>query len=158
MASGNFDIGLGRCAEFYYRVKNGDPSTSRFGILLLKVAQADGTLEQHETVAAVTGANTEANFTNYARKTIAAASMAAMPSPDHTNHVWDFFLPNQTWLNAGATTDNALVKAILYYMANSGSADSTFIPCKHYDFVFTTVKPAVSLVFNDGGAWREQPA
>jgi hypothetical protein len=127
MADGVFDISKGAFAE-----KTRDDAT-KFGILLLKVAEADSTLRTRATVAALLAAsNTEANFTNYARKTALTFTL----NVDTTNHKSTITVADQTWTLAGGALNNSLVKLVVFY-EESGS-DSGRIPISFHDFVETT--------------------
>jgi hypothetical protein len=127
MANGVFDIAKGAFAE-----KCRDDAT-KFGILLLKVAEADATLRTRATVAAILSAsNTEANFTNYARKTALTFTL----NVDTTNHWANVTVADQTWTSAGGATNNSLVKLVVFY-EESGS-DAGRIPISFHDFVATT--------------------
>jgi hypothetical protein len=122
-----FNIALGRVAE-----KIADSATV-LGVMLLKVAQADATLRDHDTLAAILGAaNTEADFTSYVRKTGITATLTV----DDTNNWVDADIPNQTWSPAGGATNNTLVKLIVYY--EEAAADATRIPLTAHDFAVTT--------------------
>jgi hypothetical protein len=122
-----FDISKGAFAE-----KARDGSTA-FGVVLLKVVEADATLRTRATLAAVlAAANTEADFTNYARKTGITGTLTV----DTTNHRVDLSIPDQTWTSAGGATNNSLVKFILYYQESA--SDAGRVPIGAFDFVKTT--------------------
>lgn len=153
MADGVFNIAKGRVVEFYNRVKSNDPSTSGFILLLLTVNEADATLQDYDSLSALlAGSNTEAAHTNYARKVMTDAEIAALPSPDDTNNRYDIDLPDQTWTALGA--GSATTKAIICYAPDTGGADSTLIPCCHYDFAVTPDGSDVTLQFNASGFFR----
>ena len=85
------------------------------------------------TVAAILGAsNTEANFTNYARKTAITATLTV----DNTNDRVDLDMPDQTWTTAGGATNNALTCLIVAY--EESAADSGRVPISKHDFAVTT--------------------
>jgi hypothetical protein len=127
MADGVFNIAKGAAHEMIR-----DDAT-KLGILLLKVAEADDTLNNHDTVALMlAGSNTEANFTNYTRKT----PITATPTVDDTNNRVDIDIPDQTWTSAGGATNNSLVKLVVFY--ENSAADSGRVPLTHHDFVVTT--------------------
>lgn len=121
------NISLGRVAE-----KVADDAT-KIGILLLKVVEADSTLRDYDTVAAIlAGSNTEANFTNYARKT----SITGTVTVDDTNNWVDVDVPDQTWTVAGGATNNSIVKLVTFY--EDAAADATRIPLTLHSFDVTT--------------------
>lgn len=127
MADIVFNVAKGSVGEFVR-----DDAT-KFGILLLKVAEADATLKDYDTVAALlAGANTEAGFTNYARKT----ALTATRTVDDTNDRVAVDLPDQTWASAGGALNDALVKLIVFY--EESAADSGRIPVTAHDFTVTT--------------------
>lgn len=121
------DYAKGRWAE-----KAADDAT-KFGVLLLKVAESDSTLRQRQTVAAIlANGSTEANFTNYARKTPLTATL----SVDTTNHREDLTLSDQTWTSAGGATNNTLAKLIVFYEESASDSGRVFVSA--HDFVVTT--------------------
>ena len=127
MADIVFNIAKGAVAEM------ARDDATKFGILLLKVVEADATLIDYDTVAAILGgANTEADFTNYARKTGLTGTLAV----DDTGNVVTVDLADQTWTSAGNGSNNNLVKLIVFY--ENAAADATRIPCTAHDFVATT--------------------
>jgi hypothetical protein len=127
MADIVFNIATGRVAQLIL-----DDAT-KFGILLLKVAEADNTLRDYDTVAAIlAGSNTEADFTNYARKT----GLTATRTVNDTDNRTEADLANQTWSSAGGASNNNLVKAIVFY--ETAAADATRVPISAHDFVATT--------------------
>lgn len=157
MADGVFNQAKGRGVEFYYRVKNNDPSTSVFKIVLLKATglEADDVLNNHDDLAALLAAsNDEADFTNYARKVLTDSNLDAFPAPDDTNNRRDIDLPDQTWTSAGGASNNSLGKALVVYFADTGGADSTAIPVAYYDFVVTTTGIDLVLQFASAGFYR----
>ncbi len=155
MANQPFNIAKGRAVEFYNRVKAADPATAGFIVVLLKVAEADATLIDYDTLALLlAGANTEADFTNYARKTVVAADLVALPAPDDVNDRYDVDMPDLTWTAAGGTLDNTLAKAVICYAPDTGGADSTLVPVAHYDFVATTDGNDLVAVVNAAGFYR----
>lgn len=127
MANGVFNISKGAAAE---KVRD---SASACIVLLLKVNEAEATLIDRATVAAIlAAANTEADFTNYARKT----GLTGAITVDTTNDRVDVDLADQTWTAAGGASNNTLTKAIVAY--EESAADSGRIPLTHHDFATTT--------------------
>lgn len=139
MANGVFNISKGKVNEYMARVDGNDPANSAIIVVLLKVVEADATLRDYDTLAAIlAGSNTEADFTNYARKTITDASITA-PTPDDTNDLQAADIPDQTWTSAGGATNNTLVKLIICYDSDTtGGADSAIVPLTYHDFAITT--------------------
>jgi hypothetical protein len=147
VADGVFNIAKGRVVEFYNRVENNDPSTSALVVVLLKVVEADGTIQDYDTLAALlAGSNTEAAFTGYARKVLTDSDLAALPAPDDTNNRYD-----QTWT---PTTSETMAKLLVCYDADTGGGtDSSIIPLTFHDFVVTT-DSEFTAVINAAGFFR----
>ena len=138
-----FNIAKGR------PVQQGITDATKFGILLLKVAETDATLIDYDTVAAIlAGSNTEANFTNYARKT----GITATVTVDDTNDRTDVDMADQTWTSAGGATNNSLVKLIVYYEVSA--SDAGRVPVSAHDFVATTDGNDLVAVIATAGFYR----
>jgi hypothetical protein len=143
MSNGVFNIAKGAVAE-----KFRDGSGSGL-ILLLKVSQADASLVDHATVAAMlAGGNTEADFTNYARKT----SLTGTITVDNTNDRVDVDIADQTWTSAGGASNNTLTKLVVAYQESA--ADSGRIPLTHHDFALTTDGSDITAQINSAGFFR----
>ena len=140
MANGVMNIAKGRANEFYRRVDGNDPTNSVMVLVLLKVAEADATLEDYDDLSALLGAagNTEADFTNYARKTLDDTDLASITVDDSGNTQYFTFV-DQTWTSAGGATNNTLVKLLVCYDNDStGGTDANIVPISHHDFSATT--------------------
>ncbi|HXF88300.1 MAG TPA: hypothetical protein VNK48_08110 [Xanthobacteraceae bacterium] len=144
MANGVFNIAKGAFVE---KIRDG---ASNLLLLLLKQNEAESTLIDRDTVADIIGAtgNTEADFTNYARKTGITGTITV----DDTNDRVDVDMPDQTWTSAGGTTNNTLTKAIVAYQESA--SDSGRIPLTHHDFAVTTDGSDLTLVVNAAGFAR----
>ena len=143
MADGVFNIAKGAVAE---KVRDG---AANVGVMLLKTAEADATLEDYDTLAAIlAGLNTEADFTNYARKT----GITGTVTVDDTNNRVDVDIPDQTWTSAGGASNNTLVKLIVYY--EDSAADSGRVPLTHHDFAITTNGGDLTAQIATGGFFR----
>jgi len=156
MADGVFNIAKGRIVELYSRVKSNDPANAALVVVLLKTAEADGTLEDYDTLAALLGgANTEADFTNYARKVLSDADLDALPAPDDANNRRDLDLPDQTWVGAGGVSNNTTAKLLVCYDPDTtSSTDANLIPLCYYDFLVTTDGSDVTAQVNAAGFFR----
>lgn len=157
MADSVFNIAKGRTVEFYNRVKSNDPANSAFILVLLKVSESDATLIDYDDLSTLLGAagNTEADFTNYARKTLTDADLDALPAPDDTNNRYDLDLPDQTYTSAGGGTNNSLVKALICYDSDTtGGTDANIVPVSQYDFVATTDGSNLNLEWAAAGFYR----
>lgn len=116
-------------------------------IVLLKVAQADATLRDHDTLTAVlAAANTEADFTNYARKTIANANWSITIDDSGEDASADF--ADQTWTAAGGASNNNLVKLLVCI---DGANDTARLPLTLHDFVATTDGNDLTAVVDTAG-------
>ncbi len=157
MADGVFNISKGRGVEFYNRVESNDPANAAFIIVLLKANETEADLVDHDDLSALLGAagNTEADFTNYARKTLTDAELAALPAPDDSNDRYDVDLPDQTWTSAGGATNNTLVKLLVCYDSDTtGGTDANIIPLTHHDFSVTTDGSDLTAQFDAAGFLR----
>lgn len=143
MGDFTFNISKGAVAE---KIRDG---ASAVGILLLKAAEADGTLKDYDTVAAMlAGSNTEADFTNYGRKT----SLTATITVDDVNDRVDVDLPDQTWSSAGGASNNTLTDLVTFY--EESAADSGRIPLTNHDFATTTDGNDLTAQVNASGFFR----
>jgi hypothetical protein len=134
----NLEMVAALMADLVFNIAKGGASEkvrvdpTKGGILLLRVAESDANLKTRATVAAVLANNTEATFTNYARKTGLTATLTV----DNTNNWEQISVPNQTWSSAGGATNNSLVKLVIFY--DAGGTDATRVPLTAHDFVVTT--------------------
>jgi hypothetical protein len=137
------NIAKGRVAEYNNRIDSNDPANSAFIVVLLKTVEADATLKDYDSLGAILAAgggtaNVEANFTNYARKTLTDADTSAT-TPDDTNDRMDIDVADFTWTTAGGATNNTLAKLLICYDPDTTSGtDSNIIPLTAHDFVATT--------------------
>lgn len=143
MADGVFNIAKGAAAE---KIRDG---ATAVGVLLLKANEAEGTLVDRETVAAIlANGSTEADATAYARKTGLTGTLTV----DHTNNRVDADIPDQVWTALGGATNNTITKAIVFYQESA--ADSGRIPLTHHDFPISTDGSDVTLQVNAAGFYR----
>lgn len=124
-------------------------------VVLLKSSglEADNTLRDYDDLAAVlAAANDEADFTNYARKSVTASVTVTV---DDTNNRVDVDMPDQTWTSAGGASNNTLGKlGICYDPDTTGGTDSTVVPLTWHDFVETTTGSDVTAVLAGAGFAR----
>lgn len=142
-ADGVFNIALGRWMHLIGLAAAG---TGALTVVLLRAAQIDGLLREHDTLAdvlAATGTD-EADFTGYARKTVTVGITATVV--DSSNWV-NATIPVQTWNPAGGAVDDALVKLLVCYSPTVGAPDAQVIPLTFHRFTATT----------DGGPLLWQP-
>lgn len=139
-----FNIAKGAVAE---KIRD---SGSACGMLLLKAAEADDTLKDYDALDTLLGAagNTEADFTNYARKT----GLTGTITVDDVNNRVDVDIPDQTWTSAGGASNNTLTDLIVYYQESA--ADSGRIPLTNHDFAATTDGSDLTAQVNASGFFR----
>lgn len=119
-------------------------------VLLLKAVESDDALQDHNDLSALLGAsgNTEADFTNYARKT----GVSETRTQDDTNNRVDIDIPDQTWSSAGNGTNNTLVKLVVG--VQTGSTDADIIPLTAQDFSVTTDGSDLTAQVDSNGFYR----
>lgn len=143
MADGVFNIAKGAVAE---KIRD---SAAAVGMMLLKANESESTLRDRDDLAAIlANGNTEADFTNYARKTGLTGSITV----DDTNDRVDVDVADQTWTAAGGASNNTLTKLIVYYQESA--ADSGRVPLTHHDFAATTDGSDLTAQVNAAGFYR----
>lgn len=154
MADLVFNIAKGRINELQRRVATNDPADSVLVVVLLKTAEADATLEDYETLSALLVNSDEADFTGYGRKVLTDADVP-MPVVDHTANTQSSDIPDQVWISAGGTLDNALAKAVVCYDPAAGTGtDSELVPLSAADFVATTNGNNLTGIMHADGYFR----
>lgn len=137
MADFLFNIAKGRVAEFYNRVKSNDPANSALIIVVIDAnGDTDATMRDRDDLAALVGGTAnEVTNTNYARKVLTDADLAAL-SIDDTNDRIDLDIPDLTWtaVAAGTAWTDILV---CYDPDTTGGTDSAIIPLTCHDFAVT---------------------
>ncbi len=127
MADGIFNRSKGAFAEMIRDIG------SKTIVMLLKVNETEADLVDRDDIAALLGAaNTEAVFTNYARKVDIVETLTV----DDTNNRTDVDIPDQTWTSAGNGANDTLTKLVSAY--ENAAADATRICMSHHDFAVTT--------------------
>lgn len=138
MADFVFNVAKGRVAELYNRVQTNDGANSALIIVAINANGAtDATMKDYDTLATLLAdANVaEVTNTNYARKTLTDADLAAF-SPDDTNDRVDLDIADQTW-NSVAAGDAWTDLVICYDGDTTGGTDSNIIPLTLHDFAAT---------------------
>lgn len=155
MADGVFNIAKGRVNEIHNRVNDNDPTNAALVVVLLQTAEADATLEDYDTLSALlAGSNTEATFTNYARKVLTDTDVSAT-SVDDTNNRQDADIGDQTYSSAGGAANNTLAKLLICYDSDTtGGTDANIVPLTHHDFVITTDGSDIVAQINAAGYFR----
>lgn len=146
MADGHFNIAKGALAEKFR------DSGANGLILLLKANEAEATLIDRDTVALTLAeaGTTEADFTNYARKT----GLTGTVTVDDVNDRVDIDMPDQTWVNAGGAVNNTLTKAAFCY--EDSASDAGRVPGTHQDFAATTDGSSLTIELAAAGFSRHQ--
>lgn len=144
MADFVFNIAKGSVAEMFR-----DAAANGL-MLLLKAAESDPALKDHDDLAALLGAagNTEADFTNYVRKT----GLTGTITVDDTNDRVDVDIPDQTWSAAGGASNNTLTDLIVAY--ENAAADASRVPLTNHDFAVTTTGGDITAQVNASGFYR----
>lgn len=154
---GSFNITKGQVNALHNNVANNSPANSGIVAILLKAAEADATLEDYDDAAALLGAagNDEADFTDgvtpYARKVLTDVDISAT-TVDDTNNIQWADLPDLVWTDAGGTTNNTLVKLVLFYDPDTtAGTDADLLPLTHADFATTTTGTNLTAAFGATG-------
>lgn len=158
MAAGVFNIARGKIAYYASLPAANDALI----VSLFKVAGqvADSAMRDYTTLAAVKAANTEADFTNYARKVITTGIVSpgqGSITPDNTLDQLAIDMADLAWAAAGGTTNNSLGRLVISYQPDTTvSNDALQVPLTFYDYVTTTDGTTRNVVINTGGFWRSQ--
>lgn len=144
MADGVFNIAKGRAAKYV------EDNPNALQIILLKANVAEGTLIDFDNMNLLLGdaGNTEADFTNYGRKT----ALTEIVTTDDTGDEVTIDVADQTWTTAGGATNNTLTKLIV--AIQTGGTDTTLIPLTHHDFAVTTDASDLTAQINASGFYR----
>lgn len=129
-----FNVAKGLVNAYHERVNDSDPTNAVLVQVLFKVIEADATLRDYDTLAAIlAGSNTECDFTNYVRNVLDDTEVVATVVDDTNDRrvasIDDWVIPN-----AGGTVDNTLVKIVICYDPDStGGTDTDIIPLTGHD-------------------------
>jgi len=132
MADFVFNIAKGKIA--YYASQAG---TGNAALIMLALAtsglESDATLRDKDTVTdLVSGTTNEVTNTNYARKTVTAATVTV----DDTNDRVDIDIADQTW--AAVAAGDGWSKIVIAYDADTtAGTDANLIPLTCHDYVMT---------------------
>jgi len=140
MANFVFNQAHGKVAE-----KAADGATLK--LLVLKTAGSDADLKDLDTIAAVLaeGATSEADFTNYARKTLSNVAVNVSDVDDDVSVDAD----DVVFSLAGGASNNTTTDVIIY--EDVDGSDANAIPLVQLDAVFTTNGNDVTLNFSADG-------
>lgn len=141
MANFVFNVGKGRIRQLIL-----DGADLR--ALVLKAADTDSAMQDVDTVAALlAGAADEADFTNYARVTLASETTTV----DDTGNDVNADAADITFTSAGGASNNTTTDLVIYLHVAGG--DANCIPLVCLDCVFTTNGQNVTLTFDADGFW-----
>ena len=148
--STGFNISKGKDAEFWDRVEQNDPANSVIVVMLLKVAEADATLEDYDTFAAIlAGSNTEADATSYVRITLDDTDLSSAAAVNDTDNRMEVTTPDVLFPTIGGASNNSIVKAVYGYDPDStGGTDANIVPLYAFDLSYTT--SGVNFQINSG--------
>lgn len=154
MADFVFNVALGRVAQLYKNVDDGDPSASRLLVVPITTSATDATLRDLDTLALVlaNGDTSELTASNWERKTLTASDIAF--TVDDANDRVDLDIPDQTWSAVAASNDST--DLLICYIPDgvSPGADSTVIPLTQHDFEVTTDGSDVEAQIATAGFYR----
>ena len=152
MANIVFNISKGEVNAYVKRVVNNDPANSALVVVLLKTAEADGILQDYNTLGNIlAGANTEADFTNYSRKILTNTELS-LPTVDDSGNQQFSDAPDLTYVSAGGAVNNAIVKMLICYDSDTTSGtDANLVPLVAIDWVITTDGNDLVAVFGSTG-------
>jgi hypothetical protein len=147
-----FNIAKGEVNAYTKRVVNNDPANSALVVVLLKTAEADGILQDYNTLGDIlAGANTEANFTNYSRRILTNTELS-LPTVDDSGNQQFSDAPDLTYASAGGAVNNAIVKMLICYDSDTTSGtDANLVPLVAIDWVITTDGNDLVAVFGSTG-------
>lgn len=158
MADQVFNIAKGRGIQYVDNVATNTPANSGLVVVLLKAAEADATLSDYDTLSALLAeaGNTEADFTDYARKVLTDSDISAATVDDANERV-DADIPDLTWTSAGGASNNTTAKLVICYDDDTtGGTDANLIPISHHDFVATTDGNDLLAQINAAGFYRAE--
>lgn len=152
MANIVFNIAKGEVNAYTKRVVNNDPANSALVVVLLKTAEADGILQDYNTLGDIlAGANTEADFTNYSRKILTNTELS-LPTVDDSGNQQFSDAPDLTYVSAGGAVNNAIFKMLICYDSDTTSGtDANLVPLVALDWVLTTDGSDLVAVFGSEG-------
>jgi hypothetical protein len=126
-----------------------DANSAFIAVLFRDAVQADGTLNDHTTLSTWLASNSEANFTNYARKVLTGVSVSIDNATDRVRIIATTPL---VWNNAGLSgTNNSLSKILFCYRPSSTPTDAQIIPISHHDLSATTNGTNLQINLNASG-------
>lgn len=156
MANDLFNVARGRIGWYAADALGLTGANSRLVIVVLEVAEADDTLNNHDTLGAALGAgNDEATSTNYARIELAAAAVT-VNIDDTANDAEAVIDADQTWTAVDQATTEVWVKLLVCYDSdNTAGTDTNIVPLTYHDFSVTPNGGDITADFDQtNGFWR----
>lgn len=152
MADFVFNVAKGRVNEIVRRIDTGADTAGRVRLMLLKAADTDAVHKDYDTVDAVIANVTtaEADFTNYARKTLSGGADFGIVIDDAADDQYSD-ATDQTWTSAGGVTNNTLTDALIYYDPDGTDTLTACVPLTQHDFAVTTDGSDLTLRFASTG-------
>lgn len=133
----DFIFNIAKFKVKYYAEQAG-VSNAAFVMILCKSTglEIDATLKDYDNISLLlAGASDECDFTNYARKTITAATITV----DDTNDRTDIDIADQTWVSAGGAANNTIGAVILAFDNDTTAGnDTNLVPIAKWDCATTT--------------------
>lgn len=154
MANFTFNTALGKAREYNDRIANNDPANSALIIVAIVTTEADATLKDLDTLAAVlaNGNTAEATNTNYARIVLTDADLS--PSvPDDGNDSVDLDFADPVF-NSIAAGDNWTDLLFCYDPDTTSGDDTQIIPIDQFDFNVTPAGGNITVNLNAVGWHR----
>lgn len=153
MADLVFNIAKGRVIELYNRVDLDDPTGAEFVVMAIDAnAETDDNMRDADTFTALLALLTnEVTNTNYARKILTGASLAAI-APDDTNNWNQIDIPDQTWTTILA--GDAWTDLVMGYDYLGTGVDANIVPLTIHDFAVTPDGSDITAQIDANGFFR----
>lgn len=162
MAGFTFNIAKGRVGEFFFRVKNNDPTNSALIALVLKELNLEGDAGMIDRDSLndvlVTGSSDEATNSGYVRKTLTDADLGTLV-PDDANDRFDYDIPDLAYTTVagdGTATNNWRKLLLCYDGDTTAGTDANITPLLAQDVVVNPDGSNITLQIATTGIWRAQ--
>lgn len=149
---GAFNISKGRTRTFVDNAAGAVGGATIVTLLLKSGQQADDTLWDYLTIAALLAGsgNAECDRASYARKVLTAGNITS--AVDNTNNWWSGGISADLSLGT-LETGNTLTKVIFAYNSTGSQPDSGLVPFDEHTVSFTT--DGSELLIRAGTIWRD---
>ena len=148
MAGADFVFNIAKGKIAYYA---GLPAANDALILVLFKASglaSDATLRDLDTLSAIKAVATEADFTNYPRKTLASVTVTV----DDTNDRVNIDCTDPVYTSAGGATNNTMGKAVICYDPDTTTGtDADLVPLGAFSYDGTTDGSTITIVMPADG-------